>query len=1138
MGQAARASRSEGHGPEPASKIRARWSSALAVAVLLGSPHASASAEEALATTPPTTAFEEVTRLLPGQPVERVCEAGMVHRYVLPEAEGLLRLVALQRDSDVALSLFDAAGEMLARVDDLPADHPGAEIAVIDAGGHTHATTLEVVASRRGTYRLDLELHPHFDVGTGPAESSRDGARRRLAADRFATTAATLRAGGAEAERRDAIALYRRAAEQLTAPEDVGRRALMVQSQATLETDLGDTDQALADLDLALSLWRSANDRAGEASALLMRGVTHSRRGDEERAREDAERAAELFHGLGLLCGEARAANNLGRLEGGASPERARELFGKALELCGDGREPELESVLLLNMGGLHARLGELDLAIELSHRALPVLRSLDQSWMVMRTLVNLGYYHRRLGQLGRSFERYGEALTLAEHHGDRHLAGTVNNSLGYLYLLLGEADNAFAHLEAALDLRREVEDLRGEAVTLANLARTHRLRGELELARRRLDESLALRRRRGDHRGEARALRALAELDLESNDPGAALGHLDIAIALTAELDDPALTRDLALTRARALLSADRIEPAIELLRTELGQREKEGHALALVEVLPVLARAERLAGRHTRALERLTQARGWAEDLRLEIGDPELRASFFGSIAAITEEEIATRLELHQLEPDADHAERAFEASERGRARGLFELLAEAEAGLRLDADPALLARRDRLLREAGARAAQRRRTANESDHAKRLDREIAERVAALRGVEETLRRQSPRWRSLDPAALPSTTEISALLDPETVVIEIVLGEIRSVLFVLGHDRFELFELPSRVTIEEAARRLLELWSVLDPYPQTAERLAGQLSDLILAPIAALLEGRERLVVVADGALHTLPFAALPMPGSGNPLLEHFEVVTLPSASWLILRGQHEPRTTPTQVAVIADPVFSALDPRLPRPSDDSPNRDQASGQVGDHPLAPRGSPPPRLPSSGREARSIAALAGDDTLTLLGTEARLEALFDDTLDDRRVLHLATHGVLDGRHPRLSGLELSRFDAEGRPVEGFLSLARLYDLRLDADLVVLSGCRTALGRTVRGEGLIGLPRGFLHAGARSVVASLWQIQDRATAGLMEHFYRALLEDGMRPSAALRHAQLTLRSEPSTHDPFHWAAFVHVGDWR
>jgi len=182
--------------------------------------------------------------------------------------------------------------------------------------------------------------------------------------------------------------------------------------------------------------------------------------------------------------------------------------------------------------------------------------------------------------------------------------------------------------------------------------------------------------------------------------------------------------------------------------------------------------------------------------------------------------------------------------------------------------------------------------------------------------------------------------------------------------------------------------------------------------------------------------------------------------------------------------------------------------------------------------------EAEAIAAASATPPDLLTGFAAHREAVLDGRFSRHRILHLATHGVIDTQQPELSGLVLSRFDASGRPRDGLLLLPDVFDLELSADLVVLSGCRTALGPHVRGEGLVGLVQGFLYAGAPRVLASLWSVQDRATAEWMRAFYDGLLRDGLRPAAAARAAQRRMRRQPGWETPYHWAGFVLQGEWR
>jgi CHAT domain-containing protein len=226
-----------------------------------------------------------------------------------------------------------------------------------------------------------------------------------------------------------------------------------------------------------------------------------------------------------------------------------------------------------------------------------------------------------------------------------------------------------------------------------------------------------------------------------------------------------------------------------------------------------------------------------------------------------------------------------------------------------------------------------------------------------------------------------------------------------------------------------------------------------------------------------------------------------------------------------------VLADPVFDATDPRLS--TDGGKQAAVASGRRSASSLF-------RLPWSRREAEAIAAVvestAAGRSLLALDFRASRETALSGELAGYRVVHFATHGILDSQTPALSGLMLSRVDEHGAQQEGFLGLRDVYNLRLTADLAVLSGCETALGKHVRGEGLVGLTQGFLYAGARQVLASLWRIEDRATAELMSRFYRALLVEGLPPAAALRQAQLAIRADKRWRSPYYWSGFVLSGD--
>jgi CHAT domain-containing protein len=321
-----------------------------------------------------------------------------------------------------------------------------------------------------------------------------------------------------------------------------------------------------------------------------------------------------------------------------------------------------------------------------------------------------------------------------------------------------------------------------------------------------------------------------------------------------------------------------------------------------------------------------------------------------------------------------------------------------------------------------------------------------------------------------------------------------------------------------------------------------------ANELSRMILTPVLPLIHGK-RLLVVTDGALQYIPFAALPATSNDVLLIQDHEIVNLPSAgTLLILRGRPTSRTVADRtVAILADPVFSSSDYRVNSRFRNSKN--SISAQFSMNPRIQRAlretgfneNQPgiPRLPFSRFEANAIAQLIPpEQSLKLLDFNANRAALTDSQIARYRMIHIATHGLLNSQHPELSGVVFSLVDERGRSQNGFLQLHEIYNLDLPADLIVLSACQTALGREIRGEGLVGLTRGFMYAGANRVLASLWKVDDEATAELMRLFYTAMLKKKQSPSAALRTAQSEMQRTKSWSAPYYWSGFTLQGEWR
>lgn len=476
----------------------------------------------------------------------------------------------------------------------------------------------------------------------------------------------------------------------------------------------------------------------------------------------------------------------------------------------------------------------------------------------------------------------------------------------------------------------------------------------------------------------------------------------------------------------------------------------------------------------------------------------------------------------------------------------------------------------------------------------------KDIEEILAQYEQVEAQIRQASPRYAALTQPQPLSAPEIQQQLDANTILLEYALGEDHSYLWAVGPDSLRSFQLPKRSDIETAARRVYELLTARNKqmtseteaqrqtrleqaqtqYPQAA----AALSKMLLGPVGPLIKGK-RLVIVADGALQYIPFSALPEPRKAKPanpktitvnqasiipLVVGHEIISLPSASALaVLRQEIKGRQrAPNVLAVLADPVFGSHDPRVQKAAGSKElganRQEQKTGATRGPEEAEAASLSAslvegrltrsaseagldrsgelqfsRLAFSRREAEAIVAAApADKAMMALDFNASLQTATDPELAHYRIVHFATHGLLNSEHPELSGMVLSLVDQQGRPQDGFLQLQDIYNLNLPADLVVLSACETGLGKEIRGEGLVGLTRGFMYAGAGRVIASLWKVDDVATAELMKRLYHDMLTDGLRPAAALRQSQVEMWKQQRWESPYYWAAFVIQGEWK
>ncbi len=838
--------------------------------------------------------------------------------------------------------------------------------------------------------------------------------------------------------------------------------------------------------------------------------------------------------------------------------------------------EPVLEAEVLARLGQDHYDHGEYEPAAARYREAAALLaRGSEPYWesLVRFTLASCLVATAEADEAIRQFQAVAD---LAGTTGDRRLEGAALYGLGTAYMNQGEIQLALGRFQAALAVLPP-DDPNTRPLALHNLALLYaRHFQDPERARRLFEAALRLYRPAEiptHPYWQARTLKRLGLLAEDEGRPAEARRDFEAALAVPTGFDacgratalaSLALLEDRTAGRAPAdermadafaalagntcpleKVTIQRIAGALAERRGEAGEalaayaRERDlatvqGDRAGLADALTAVARAERALGRDREALASNTRALAILEDVRPTVLREDLRAAFFATAQDSFDLQIAL---LATLGSD----EAAWATAERARAQALRDLVLGSGAGLQGRADPALVERERGLQRQLNYLDSTAASLRGEALAARR--REIDARVAALETVRGEIRHSSPAYAALTaPEPLSLAAVRRDLLDDGTLLLEYRLGEDASWLWAISRDGFAALRLPPRREIEAAAGETGRWLRSLEWPGQNPPALC-ELSRQVLAPAAELL-GDRRLVVVADGALETIPFAALPDPtGAGPcagapPLVAGHEVVDLPSVGALVaerrLRAKRRP--APGWLAVVADPVYGPADERLAGATT------AAAALPARRTAALRGAGAAgrfrRLAYSGEEAAAVlAGLPPERVLSATGFAASKATVTGGALAGFRVLHFATHGVLDTEQPLLSRLALSDRDPDGRPIDGALYAHEIYDLDLPAELVVLSACDTALGRPVRGEGLVsGLPRAFLAAGAARVLVSLWQVEDRSTRDLMERFYRGLLGGGLPPGRALQEAQRSLWR--AGRPPRQWAAFVLQGDWR
>jgi CHAT domain-containing protein len=836
---------------------------------------------------------------------------------------------------------------------------------------------------------------------------------------------------------------------------------------------------ALAAVALLLAAAPARPALASEADDVYARALDLCWQGRDAESLPLAERAVELARRTGDRSREAWALNLIGDCNFGLGrfPEAIRG-FEAALPVMRETEDRLGEATALKNIGITCRYVGRYDDGISSLFQSIELYRELGDAMSLVSALANLGQAYANVGAARFAYEAYREGLEIADRHSrecDASVTIDLHVRLGNLFADSSELETALDHFRRAQALAagfRMAPDTRHWI--LEGLSCTLQGLG-------RADEALAVRRE-------------CVELSHEAGNPSSVASNL---LGLAGLLDD----------RDPDLAMRYRFEALEILTRT---------NPLNTWEVYFDIGQAKRARNDPAAAIDYFERAVDQLELVRGRMGSESFRSLFYSRHQRYYHALIDTLVERGE-------GPRAFEVYERAKARSMLDAFAEARVDAGEALSPALRERRELL--DARIRTLDERLVAEgatDEQRARLLD-DLNRAEEELDSLVAEIRRENPKYAAVR-YPTPLTVEAArALVEPGTALVAYTTTETAATIFVVTGDGFAFERLAVAPDLLAArVRNYVDLLSSGDGAESGA--IGRRLYDELVAPIRGLIgPGVTRLVVVPDGALNQLPFEALAS-GEGRFLVEDFTISYAPSAT--VLAELRRPNGS-AGAADRAD-VLVIADPAAQRETGELPTDRVARALYEDERFAVA-----PLPSTRDEAESIARHARPGSVVLTGGDATEHNVKAAGLDRFRVVHFATHGLVSERAPYRSALVLARAAGDGE--DGFLQAREIYRLRLQTDLVVLSACQTGRGQVIVGDGVQSLARAFMHAGSRSVVASLWNVNDESTARFMEAFY-SHLASGEAKADALRNAKLEMLGDPATASPRAWAAFVLVGE--
>jgi len=874
---------------------------------------------------------------------------------------------------------------------------------------------------------------------------------------------------------------------------------------------------------------------------------------DLDQANQKVREAIDLSEKLRYEEGQAEALYILSQVQNLDNHAVALETARDSLKLWRKLNDRGGQAKCYFQMGSCLLAQNRLNEASENYELALAFWGELGDRLMQAECHVHLAFVEERKAEWETAISHFVQAQGLVIDSDEPKTAGKIAAGLAEAFNENGLPENGLVQYERALQYYRQTQDPKSVRYAEWGLGWTHYLLHDYPKAIQHLETSIVS--VPPNSLETTNTYTYLGRIALETGDYSTALKYFNQAKAILSRTQNPLEAAQTEALMAQVYQLRREPQNARELYTRSLNTFKTVSDRIDEAAVLFALGKLELSERNEELALSYFKESITATENIRKISSSSDLSTAFSATVHERYQSFVDCLMRQANTQANRqDQIQTAFETNELAKGRSLASVLSSTQTNLLPGLDPDLAAKEKSLRQQLRVKEDSKIRLlagAYKKEELDRLEQELAQLDQEYKQVRQSIRTKFPSFDQLTQPVAWDLKRIQqeVVADDQTLLLEYSLGSERSYAWIITRDGFTSYELPSGKQIEEIAQRVYKLLLSSEAQKSELDQATATIAQMILFPFAERLD-RRRIIVVADGSLNYIPFQILPQtPTNNQPLIANHEIVNAPSASILgQLRQENERRRQPSNLlAAFGDVAFPADFAELKNSTTEQVasakpvDEDVWRHAIRDIELNGDKFDPSslhRLLYAQKELNSLRELGGAGSLVVTGFDATREKLQSVDLSKYAILHFATHGILDPSRPENSGLFLSMIDRDGKPQNGFLGLQDIYNLRAPVDLVVLSACRTGLGKDVRGEGLIGLTRGFMYAGASSVVASLWKVDDEATSELMRRFYTNMLEKQMNPSAALREAQNAIRQRPEWNSPYYWAAFTIQGEFN